>query len=179
LGLEDLDAKLGGGLAWGTISEWGIPFGCGGREIMVSCLAKLTAGTDPAWCLWVYARKHCQVYPPAWHGRGVNLRWLRFAQTQRPVKDLKPLFLDPTFKLIVLDQPVYLSDEDIVFLNQQARAHKKHVMILRDYLLASGSGAGLARYRINCWRMVQNPCLQVEGLRGLRPGVLKLGNWQE
>lgn len=174
-GVPSFDAFLNGGLALGTVSEWGIPFGCGGRELLVKFIATLTGGSNPAWCLWAYARQHCQAYPLAWHGRGVNLRWLRFAHTESPVRDLKSLFLDPTFKLIVIDQPVHLTDEDIVFMAQQARHHKRHIMVVRDRWLASGCGVSTVRYRLNCGRSIRQPWLTVESLRGAKPGVLKLG----
>ena len=183
-GIAALDEFLGGGLSWGSVCEWGIPFGSGGREVLVSFLATIsststltsnqgrvdqTAAPLP-WTLWVQGRSGLTVYPPAWHARGVDLERIRFTTSAKPVSDLKPVFMDPLFKIIILDAPRSLSDDDCAFLARQARAHGQLIIILRDFFLGERRGNVWARLRINCWcpdpiHRPESLCLRV--VRGL------------
>jgi len=175
-GISPLDDFLGGGLVCGTICEWGIPFGSGGREVVaaflagVSRLAERSSDAAPPWILWAHGRSGLTAYPPAWHARGVPLTRTRFAEAGKPVVDLKPVFMDPFFKVIVLDAPRSLSDDDCAFLARQARAHGQVVIILRDYFLGQRRGNVWARLRLNCWcpDPVQNPeTVNLRVVRGL------------
>ncbi len=180
-GITALDDFLGGGLSWGSVCEWGIPFGSGGREVLVSFLAGASslsnhmgrvdqAAVSLPWTLWVQGRSGLTVYPPAWHARGVDLERVRFATSAKPVADLKPVFMDPLFKIIVIDAPRSLSDDDCAFLARQARAQGQLIIILRDFFLGERRGNVWARLRINCWcpdpvHRPESLCLRV--VRGL------------
>ena len=44
--LPELDDFLGGGLPLGAVSEWGLPPGRGGRELVASFVASVTRGCE-------------------------------------------------------------------------------------------------------------------------------------
>ena len=150
-----LNALLQGGIRFGEMVEWGMPRGRGGREIIALFLAQATSAPHPPhdamWCLWVSSDAEFVVYPPAWAARGVDLSRLRFAVSQRIIDDLKPVFMDPFFRVIVLDDPHRLSVGDHAFLMHQARIHKQLIMILRNYFLTARRGNVWAHLRLNGW----------------------------
>src|SRR5690606_24230065 len=113
-GIAVLDQALGGGLAFGSVSEWGLPIGQLGREIIVQLLARAT--TEGHWCLWVSERQSLIPFPPAWQARGLKLGRLCWVTSVRPVDELRPLLMDPFFRVIVLDAPRHLSAGDAAFL---------------------------------------------------------------
>ena len=170
-GIKQLDKFLGGGLAFSALVEWGMPFGSGGRRLVASLLARATSG-DAAdgrlSCLWVSAKAQLKIYPPAWQAAGVDLRWLRFTRSSSPVRDLRPLFMDDFFKVIVLDQPASLTMEDCGFITQHARRNRQLIIILRDHLLSTSDSNVWARTRLNTWRDPHTGNLEVEALRGLK-----------
>jgi hypothetical protein len=147
-----LDSFLGGGLGWGELSEWGLPWGCGLRDLILPFLVSAQGEEPPAWILWVYGQKDICVNPLAWHARGVQLERLRFACSTRPLIELKPLFLSGFFRLIVLDGVPRLMDEDYAFLARQARRLQQHILVLHPYTLTRERGNVWARLRINCAR---------------------------
>lgn len=163
---------LEGGIPFGSLSEWGLPLGLGGRELVLSFLAEATRVPRSMWTLWTHSRSRIDVYPPAWRARGVHLPAVRFARAQDPIQQLKPLFLDPFFKVIVIDAPPNLHDEDYSFLARQARAHNKIIMVLHDYFLSPRQGNVWARIRMNGWldSSSRKMCLRV--LRGFSPRQL-------
>lgn len=160
-GISALDHFFDGGLPYGSVVEWGLPLGLGGHEIVLAFLAQAAQSQttpsenplNPKWILWSSGRPELTVYPPAWHARGVNLEYIRFAKSTKPVEDLKPLFLDPFFKIIVLDAPKDFSEDDCAFIARQARAHGQLILILRDFFLGPRRGNVWARYRVNCARL--------------------------
>ena len=162
-----LDALLEGGLRFGELSEWGMPFGCGGRQVILAYLAQATQSAQ--WSLWVSGKDQVEVYPPAWSAQGVSLKWTRFAYSKNPVQDLRPLFLDPFFRVIVLDAPSKFSGEDCAFLAQQARKYGQAVILLRDYFLSEKYGNIWARLRLNCWQEVTEKRFHLQVVRGLSP----------
>jgi hypothetical protein len=144
-GILALDRALGGGLLPGSLSEWGLPPGRRGREVILGYLRHHTG-----WSLWATPETDTtRLYPPAWAARGVDLTRLRWARTDRPLQDLKPALLSSVFPVIVLDRPPRLRPDDMAFLAAQARAHHYHVLILRDYFLSSARGNAHARARLN------------------------------
>ncbi len=148
-----LDSFLGGGLGWGELSEWGLPWGTGLRDLILPFLASAQAQEQlGAWVLWIYGQRDVCVNPLAWHARGVQLGQLRFAASSKPLIELKPLFLSGFFRVIVLDSIPRLSTEDYAFLARQARRLQQHILILQPELLSSAQGNVWARLRINCWR---------------------------
>lgn len=144
----DLTRFLGGALAPGSLSEWGMPSGHGARELALSIVAQATA--QQRLVLWVNGNESLAVYPPAWSARGVDLERLRFVQASRPVELLKPVFLERLFDLIVIDCPKHLGADDWAFLARQARAMDVHIMVLQEFLLSGRRGNIWARVRVNC-----------------------------
>ena len=149
-GFSELDDFLGGGLPVGAVSEWGMPLGQGGRSLLVSWLAHLIApasspreksaqvgerGLAQGLALWCYARPQLQVYPPAWLSRGVALQRIRFACTAKPLADLRPVFLESLFKVIIIDSPRGFTEDDCAFLARRARANGQTILLLRDFFL--------------------------------------------
>ncbi len=170
-----LDSFLGGGLGWGDISEWGLPWGTGLRDLILPFLASAQQQEQPpAWVLWVYGQKDVSVNPLAWHARGVPLEQLRFASSTKPLIELKPLFLSGFFRVIVLDSIPRMADEDYAFLARQARRLQQHILILQPYLLSSAQGNVWARLRINCWRDFSQQRVCITLLKGLQQRQLLL-----
>ena len=146
-GIDDLDVMFEESVREGKIIEWGIPQGKNGRVIPLLFLRNHNV---PA--VWVYADIGVDVYAPAWVSFGLDLRRLFFIRSSEPVKHLRPLFLDNSFKIIVLDGPEKLSKGDLSFISQQARINKQIVFLIRNYFLSRNKGTALASLRINCWQ---------------------------
>lgn len=160
-----LDSFLDGGLAFGTIVEWGLPWGRGGRQIIRSFVAE---ATQKVLTLWVNTSvSDLRVYPPAWAAHGIDLRKIRFVHCEKPVVQLKPIFLQSLFKVIVLDAPTSLSMHDLAFLARQVRRNKQLLIVLRNYVLTPERGNVWAKMRLNCWQEAPQPRFKVEGLRGV------------
>jgi hypothetical protein len=161
-----------GGLREGQLSEWGLRPGSGGREVLVDLLAAATQ--TQKWSLWVRPKSGVAVYPPAWNARGVKLDRMRFAYTDQPIADLKPLFMDSFFKLIIIDEPKNLSDEECSFLARRAQEQKQIICIIRPYFLCQKRGNVWAKLRVNMWRtgIAEQLCLQV--IKGLSPRQMSL-----
>ena len=150
-GVPELDAFLSGGLPFGAVTEWGMPLGRGGRLVVARFLRGSPTVKTPL-TLWVRPNNNpLVIYPPAWRAQGVDLARVRFAHSARPVAQLKPLFMDPLFKIIVLDSPETMAPEDVAYLARQARANGQLIMILRNYMLSSERGNVWAKLRMNCW----------------------------
>ena len=166
-----LNALFEGGLPFGSLIEWGAPPGRGARELLATFISNATrtsAEHRPLWCLWVEGSKDLKFYPPGWRARGVNLNRLCVIASSAPVTQLKPIFSDSLFKLIVLDAPTSLSEGDLVFLAQKARAHQRLILLLRPYLLSNQRGNVWAKIRVNTWQDHHNIDLfHVRAIRGL------------
>jgi hypothetical protein len=179
-GIGRLDDFLEGGLPLGSVSEWGAPLGHGGRDSLLAWLARATQGqavelgNGPAWVLWAHARRNLVVYPPAWMARGVRLERMRFACTPAPLADLRPVFLEPFFRLLILDAPRQFSEEDCAFVARQARAQGQTVVVVRDTLLGSHQGNVWARLRLNAWYDDETRQHRLQVVRGLSPRQLAL-----
>ena len=102
--------------------------------------------------IWVYAEQALRVYAPTWASYGIDLQRLFFIQSNQPVKQLRPLFLDNSFKIIVLDAPQKLSRGELAFISSQARINKQIIFLLRNYFLSQNNGTALATLRVNCWQ---------------------------
>ena len=76
-GLADVDHFMEGGLSFGQVSEWGIPWGSGGRGLILHFLAEATKQNKH--CLWVHDRKDLAINPPSWQSMGVDLSYVRVA----------------------------------------------------------------------------------------------------
>lgn len=195
-GIRVLDDFLEGGLPRGAVTEWGSPLGRGGRDVLLAWLARATSGScgknghpapleadaDPAWALWVYGRSQLMAYPPAWLARGVALERLRFASSPAPLSELRPVFLEPFFRMIVLDAPRTFSDEDCAFVARQARAHGQVVVLIRDGFLGDGGGNASrgnvwAKLRVNCWYDPAAEQYRLRVIRGLSPRQVALSDF--
>lgn len=139
-GIGFLDRFLGGGLPVGALTEWAMPLGGGGREILLPWIARMKHLVQPQWVLWIHSHSCLEIYPPAWAARGVALDELRFARTHAPLKDLRPIFLEPLFKLIIIDSPENFSDDDCAFVARQARRLDQVVVLLRQEMLGLRKG---------------------------------------
>ena len=162
---------LEGGLKWGELSEWGSPWGHGGREVLIHFLSNLNShDTDHSqWCLWIQGREGVNVYPPAWEAKGVDLKYIRFTKSLSPIRDLKPVFLTPFFKVIVLDCPERLSLEDCQFLGRQARRHGQAIILIRNFFLSPKKGNVWAKLRLNCWHHNISNQFYIKVIKGLSP----------
>lgn len=169
-GINALDNFFSGGLAFGTLLEMGIPFGNGGRRLLVHFIAAASSGVSDGqkhWCLWISARQQPAVYPPAWQALGVDLQRLRFAWSASPVSDLKFALLNDLFRVIIIDHPTPLKPDDHVFLAQCARQHRKIIIVARDGFLDSRDSNTAAKYRLNIWRPAHQNILEITPVRGL------------
>ena len=166
-----LNDFLAGGLPWGQLIEWGMPWGLGGRELLLSFLQAEPHLQQPYWCLWAYHRRHIYVYPPAWAARGIALQTTRFARCEHPLQDLKPALRGNFFRIIVLDGYQYpqLQQDDYRFLAQQARQQKTLVIVLRDHFLSTKKGNVWAKLRLNSWRDPIHQQHFVKVIKGLSP----------
>ena len=170
--ITELSQGLEGGLRWGELSEWGSPWGSGGREVLLSFLSQLkySKSGQEQWCLWVQGQDgDANVYPPAWEAKGVDLRYIRFTKSLKPVHDLNPIFMSPFFKFIVLDSPQNLSIEDCQFLGRQARRHQQSIVVVRNYFLSPKKGNVWAKLRLNCWHDYVRDQYMVKVIKGLSP----------
>ena len=169
-GIQALDVCLGGGLPIGAVVEWGAPMGQGGRELLMPWIREITNPRDgaspPSWALWVYATPRLIPFAPAWAARGVTLERLRFAQTTSPLKDLQPVFMEPLFRMIVLDVSQSFSSEEYAFLTRQARLHNQTIVVIRDRLLSPEVGNVWARIRLNTRQLAEPSHYRVEILKG-------------
>jgi hypothetical protein len=167
-------SQLSGGIPLGSLLEMGIPFGNGGRRLLVQFIAAVTSGISGVqkhWCLWISARTQPEVYPPAWQAMGVDLSLLRFASSESPVADLKAAFLDDLFRLIVIDHPKGLRADEYAFLAQCARQHRKIIVVAHDRVLSPKDSNTAARYRLNVSKAPGKNILQLLPVRGLHQNL--------
>jgi hypothetical protein len=177
--IEELNLFLEGGLQAGCVSEWGMPYGQGGRSIASAFVAGATTQAAPDWCLWISCKPNLMLYPPAWKACGVDLKFLRVAYSSHPIEDLRSVFLEKFFPLIVIDSPRGMDHDSMAFLARQARLHNQMIFILRDHFLSSKRGNVWAKYRFNCWQESPNArhCIQV--IRGYSPRQISLTHRQK
>lgn len=128
----------------GKIVEWGLPPGGKGRLVLLFFLKKLEAPIA-----WVQTVSELQVYPPAWASQGLDLENIFFLQSQEPFKELRPLFLENTFKTIIIDSPSRVSRGDLSFLAQSLRQQGQVLFLIRSYYLSSRWGNPFSSLRIN------------------------------
>jgi len=173
--INELDDCFGGGLAWGQLSEWGMPMGCGGRELLLAFLAKATRERPPVWCLWVYpSSEGLAINAVAWAARGIDLQYLRYVCSDYPVSDLQALLWENFFQLVIFDAPRALRSEECAFLARNAQRHHQIIAIVRPYFLSSQRGNIWSRLRVNCWYESTTDLLQVDVVRGLSPRRISL-----
>jgi len=138
-----------GGFPKGSVIEWGIPYGMEGRSIPLQFLAHATREGHTLWVEREREKKRFQIYPPRFAAEGVLLNKLLFVATKNPIAELKPIFLEPLFNLIVLNDPQQCTQEDMMYLNQKARQHAFVIFVIRPFHLHPEKGNIWAKYRIN------------------------------
>ncbi len=131
----------------GDLIEWGIPPGLNGRLIPLQLLKQQTPLS-----VWIYHHHGLGVFASSWISHGVDLQRLFFICSENPVKELRPLFLEDTFKRIIIDAPRKFSTGDMAFVSQQARKQGQIVFLIRHYFLTAKRGNPHARLRINTWQ---------------------------
>lgn len=166
-GIANFDDALGGGIARGFLVEWGLPPGKKGRELLVCFLSK----QSPI-ALWILGQEDIKVYPPSFKALGVDLESTYFVKNNNPIRDLKPVFLESLFELIIIDSVSFLSNDEMAFLAKQARRLGQSIFVVRPFLLSSQRGNPFARVRLNCWCHHLERKWYVEILRGAKPGRL-------
>ena len=158
----------GGCLSYGQLIEWGIPWGCHGRMVIIrSILAEATRRHQ--WCLWVHDQEQLDIYPPAWQASGVDLRYLRVAAcpeatTNSPMIELKAVFMSSFFKVIVVD--CHLSAQDYMFLARRARQSGLLILVLRKHFLTPRLGNVWAKSRLNCWTEASRELFYLRMIKG-------------
>lgn len=173
--LPSVCAFFEGGLRWGELSEWGMPWGGGCRDVLLLFLetAHQNGQGEPYWCLWVHEQEDTHIYPPAWQARGVQLSHIRFATTQTPLDDLKPVFTDPFFKVIILDGCQGIGRDDCAYLARRARVNRQVIILLRNYYLSAKKGNVWAKTRVNCRYDPRQETFQLQAVKGLSPRQLE------
>jgi len=131
----------------GDVVEWGIPPGMNGRLIPLQLLKHQIPLS-----LWIYHHHGLGVFASSWISHGVDMQRLFFICSENPVKELRPIFLEDTFRRIIIDSPRRLSDGDMAFVSQQARKHGQIVFLIRHYFLSQKNGNPHSSLRINTWQ---------------------------
>jgi len=143
---SQLSSLLGRHIKPGKIIEWGLPHGKKGRVFPILYLRDKRLPS-----VWVYSNTNLTIYPPTWASHGVDLARVFFVKCDDPLTKLKPIFLEDTFKLIVLDSPKKLSNGDLAFLARKTRENKQILFIIRNYFLSPKVGNPFASIRVNCF----------------------------
>lgn len=148
-GIEVLD-ELFATIKPGDLVEWGIPPGLNGRLIPLQFLKQQIPPS-----VWIYHHHGLAVFASSWISHGVDLRRLFFICSANPVSELRPLFLEDTFKRIIIDSPKKFSTGDLAFVARQARKQQQIVFLIRHYFLSQKQGNAYASLRINTWQEKQ------------------------
>ena len=148
----------------GDLIEWGIPPGLNGRLIPLQLLKQ---HIPPS--VWIYHHHGLGVFASSWISHGVDLQRLFFICSGNPVRELRPLFMEDTFKRIIIDAPRKFSSGDMAFVSQQARKQGQIVFLIRHFFLSEKRGNPYASLRINTWQsnqrsfslqVIKGPCNQ-------------------
>jgi len=131
----------------GALVEWGIPPGLNGRLIPLQLLKHRIPLS-----LWIYHHHGLGVFASSWISHGVDMQRLFFICSDNPVRELRPIFLEDTFRHIIIDSPRRFSAGDMAFVSQQARKQEQIVFLIRHYFLSPKSGNPYAGLRINTWQ---------------------------
>ena len=145
-GIEALDELFQHAVP-GDLIEWGIPPGLNGRLIPLQLLKHQIPPS-----VWIYHHHGLGVFASSWISHGVDLQRLFFLCSENPVRELRPLFLEDTFKRIIIDAPRKFSNGDMAFVSQQARQQGPVVFLIRHFFLSEKRGNPYASLRINTWQ---------------------------
>ena len=152
----------------GDLIEWGIPPGLNGRLIPLQFLKQ----TIPV-SIWIYHHHGLGIFASSWISHGVDLRRLFFICSAQPVKELRPLFLEDTFKRIIIDAPKKFSTGDLAFVSQQARKNQQVIFLIRHYFLSQKRGNPYASLRINSWQN-ENNGFSLQVIKGHKTGRINI-----
>ena len=152
----------------GDLVEWGIPPGRNGRLIPLQLLKHQIPLS-----LWVYHHHGLGVFASSWISHGVDLQRLFFICSENPVRELRPIFLEDTFRRIIIDSPRRFSDGDMAFVSRQAREHGQIVFLIRHYFLSRKKGNPHASLRINTWQSGRHS-FSLQVIKGPTSGRLTL-----
>jgi hypothetical protein len=162
--LDDCFRQIGPG----DLVEWGIPPGLNGRLIPLQLLKQ-----DIPPSVWIYHHHGLGVFASSWISHGVDLQRLFFICSENPVRELRPLFLEDTFKRIIIDAPRKFSSGDMAFVSQQARKHGQIVFLIRHFFLSEKRGNPYASLRINTWQSGQHS-FSLQLIKGPSTGRISL-----
>ncbi len=152
----------------GDLVEWGIPPGFNGRLIPLQLLKH-----DIPPSVWIYHHHGLGVFASSWISHGVDLQRLFFICSKNPVRELRPIFLEDTFKRIIIDAPRRFSEGDMAFVSQQARKQGQIVFLIRHYFLTQKRGNPYASLRINTWQSGRQ-CFSLQILKGADSGKVSI-----
>ena len=152
----------------GDLVEWGIPPGMNGRLIPLQLLKN---PIPPS--LWIYHHHGLGVFASSWVSHGVDLQRLFFICAENPVRELRPIFLEDTFRRIIIDAPKKFSAGDMAFVSQQARKHGQIVFLIRHYFLSARQGNPHASLRINTWQSGKR-AFSLQVVKGSGPARISL-----
>ena len=164
--VSKITSFLDGGIPEKRISEWGIPAGQRGRELVLTFLKQ--ASQSQKRVLWVNGHADLTIFPPAWYARGIDPQSIFFTTSDDPMKALKPALLRNYFDMIVFDAgDKQISKIDMAFIRNQLQTTKQTILVLRPHLLSSKQGNPFAHLRININSATQDNRLKLTVLRGL------------
>jgi hypothetical protein len=166
-GIESLDRHFVS-IKPGDLIEWGIPPGLNGRLIPVQFLKQ-----DIPASIWIYHHHGLGVFASSWISHGIDLQRLFFIRSAKPVRELRPLFLEDTFKRIIIDSPKNFSSGDLAFVSQQARKYQQVVFLIRHYFLSQKQGNPYASLRINTWQSGNNQ-FSLDVIKGQSTGKIHI-----
>lgn len=152
----------------GDLIEWGIPPGMNGRLIPLQLLKRQIPLS-----LWIYHHHGLGVFASSWISHGVDLQRLFFICSENPVAELRPIFLEDTFKYIIIDSPARFSTGDMAFVSQQAREHGQIIFLIRHYFLSPKRGNPHASLRINTWQSSRRR-FSLQVIKGASSGRISL-----
>ena len=152
----------------GDLIEWGIPPGMNGRLIPLQLLKQQIPLS-----VWIYHHHGLGVFASSWISHGVDLQRLFFICSANPVKELRPIFLEDTFKRIIIDAPLKFSMGDMAFVSQQARKQGQVVFLIRHYFLTAKRGNPHASLRINTWQSGKRS-FSLQFIKGPNSGKISL-----
>lgn len=152
----------------GDLIEWGIPPGMNGRLIPLQLLKQQIPLS-----VWIYHHHGLGVFASSWISHGVDLQRLFFICSANPVKELRPIFLEDTFKRIIIDAPLKFSMGDMAFVSQQARKQGQIVFLIRHYFLTAKRGNPHASLRINTWQSGKRS-FSLQFIKGSNSGRISL-----
>ena len=152
----------------GDLIEWGIPPGMNGRLIPLQLLKQQIPLS-----VWIYHHHGLGVFASSWISHGVDLQRLFFICSANPVRELRPIFLEDTFKRIIIDAPLKFSMGDMAFVSQQARKQGQIVFLIRHYFLTAKRGNPHASLRINTWQSGKRS-FSLQFIKGSNSGKISL-----